>query len=454
MTTTERQKAILGTLAINPTAFTDVADLVQPYMFEDGTLQKVANLIWEKQREGLQYDTASLEKVCDRASLNMIVDSMTSQAQVVEHAVDVRDNYFAKKHIEYQREMQSSLIEGTSYFNARAQYNAKIEAMLMGMAVKSSKQDRLQSVLLRTERIMKNPSVLSGIPTPYPDMNKFSGGWQKGDYVIIGARPGMGKTTFLCEMALSAIQNERPTAFFSLGDLTPEDVYIKMACITAGLPMKPVRNGDISDVEYEKFIHNVELLSNWPIEVIGLSDIDSRIGAITDRIHIGVEKEGWEMAIIDYIGQISPDTKSFSANDALEKVSKQIQKCAKSHEIPLLVASQLNRAVETRGGSKRPGLSDLRNSGALEQDADAVMFLYRPGYYGIEYNEEGENVKWRTEVLVEKYRIAGDEVPATFNLEWRDQRLKQEAGDDFETPIVQMDNRISKTAGSDTDIPF
>ena len=82
------------------------------------------------------------------------------------------------------------------------------------------------------------------------------------------------------------------------------------------------------------------------------------------------------------------------------------------------------------------------------------MFLYRPGYYGIETDEEGDNVKFRTEVMVEKYRIAGDEVPATFNLEWRDQRLKQEEDDDFETPIVQIDNRISKTAGSDTDIPF
>ena len=453
-TTTERQKAILGTLAINPTAFTDIADLVQPYMFENGTLQKLAELIWEKNREGVPYDTATLEKACDPRALSVIIDAMTSQARLTEHAVEVRDGFYTKQHFKFQQEMQNDIVNGSSYFNARSQYNAKIEAMLMGVAAVSNKVDRIAAVNELAARAMNDPDSLSGIPTPYIHMNEFSGGWQKGDYNIIGARPGMGKTTFLCEMALSAIQQDHPTVFFSMGDLTTESLYMKLACILAGLPMKAVRTGKINQSEYEKFAYQLELLSNWPIEVIDLKDCDSRVGAVCDRIQIGTEKDGWQLGIIDYVQQLRPDNNSLTGNAAYEQISQRIQKAAKSNDIPLLVASQLNRAVETRGGDKRTGMSDLRSSGAFEQDADGIMFLYRPGYYGIETDEEGDNVKFRTEVMVEKYRIAGDEVPATFNLEWRDQRLKQEEDDDFETPIVQIDNRISKTAGSDTDIPF
>jgi len=187
--------------------------------------------------------------------------------------------------------------------------------------------------------------------------------------------------------------------------------------------------------------------------VIDLKDCDSRIGAIADRIRIGTEKDGWQLAVIDYVQQLRPDDSRLTGNQAYEQISQQVQKSAKSNDIPILVASQLSRGVEQRGGSKRPNMSDLRSSGAFEQDADGICFLYRPGYYGIEEDEHGQSVKWRTEVLFEKYRIAGDEVPAVFNLEWRNQRLKQEIDDDDTYP-AQPTNLITKTASPDEDLPF
>lgn len=453
MTTTERQKAIIGTLAINPSAYIEIAEVAAPYMFEEGALQKMANLIWERQREGIQYDAATLEAVCQAHELRQIVDSATSAAIAAEHAVQVRNTYYYRKDAEYQQAMQAAILEGTDYFNARSQYLSNIEALHIGMSAKSTKAVRLQAVQELATLALQHPNSLSGIPTPYAHLNEFTGGWQKGDYQIVGARPGMGKTTFLAECAIAAVQAGHPTAFFSMGDLTTEALYMKLACLLAGLRMKDVRTGNIDKEQFEKFFHKIELLYDWPIEVIDLKDCDSRIGAIADRIRIGTEKDGWQLAVIDYVQQLRPDDSRLTGNQAYEQISQQVQKSAKSNDIPILVASQLSRGVEQRGGSKRPNMSDLRSSGAFEQDADGICFLYRPGYYGIEEDEHGQSIKWRTEVLFEKYRIAGDEVPAVFNLEWRNQRLKQEMDDD-DTYQAQPTNLITKTANSDEDLPF
>ena len=118
MTTTERQKAIIGTLAINPSTYIEIAEVAAPYMFEEGALQKMANLIWERQREGMQYDAATLEAVCPAPELRQIVDSATSAAIAAEHAVQVRNTYYYRKDAEYQQAMQAAILQGTDYFNA------------------------------------------------------------------------------------------------------------------------------------------------------------------------------------------------------------------------------------------------------------------------------------------------------------------------------------------------
>jgi len=225
MTTTERQKAILGTLAINPAAYIEVADNVADYMFDEGVLQKTANLIWEKQREGINYDAATLEAVCPASELGIIIDSATSAKIAGEHAVQVRNAYFARKDLEYQNAMHAAILEGMSYFNARSQYISSVEALHMGMASKSTKLQRLQAVQELATLALEHPNSLSGVTTPYAHLNEFTGGWQKGDYNIVGARPGMGKTTYLAECALAAVQADHPTAFFSMGDLT-QKLYI------------------------------------------------------------------------------------------------------------------------------------------------------------------------------------------------------------------------------------
>lgn len=457
MTTTERQKAILGTLALNPSAYVDIAELVQPYMFAEGILRKVAEVIWHKQRNREVYDVATLEHVCAGSELSLIVDAATSRAVIADYATQVRDSYFSNQDRRFRQEFQQDIENGSNYFTARSQYQAKVEAMLAGMAHKSTKAEKIKAADEAALRAMSEPHGVSGIPTPYQAINEFAGGHQLGDYTIVGARPGMGKTTYLCELALEAAQQSVPTVFFSMGDLTAEALYMKMACLMAGLPMKKVRTGQITKEQYRRYYNQLELLFDWPIEIVDPSECDTRVGAISDKLRTGVDSKGWKLAIIDYIQQLQSDSPKNNENAEITAISKQLQKCAKSYGISLLAASQLSRAVETRGGDRRPQLSDLRSSGSLEQDADNILFLYRPAYYDIKEDENGFDISYRTEVIYKKCRIAGDEVPATFYLKWERQRLKEELADDFgDNPKEAMPVLVTRKAdvSNDEDIPF
>jgi replicative DNA helicase len=422
----------------------------------DEELQPLASAIWEKQREGLYYDTAALESAAP-GSLQPIIDCATKKDLIAEHAVAVRNTYFAQQDAKFQSEMQAELFEGTDYHTARSNYNAKVEALLFGMAVQSTKGDKIREAQENVLRAMQNDG-LSGIPLPYPAMNEFTGGWQLGDYNLIGARPMMGKTTFKSEIALHAAMNQVPTVFFSMGDMTATALYTKWACLLAGLPMKAAITGDFTSGQYKVFQEQLERVYDWPIEIHDLTSCDARIGAIQDKVLFGIEKHGWQMVLVDYVQQLEPNDNRLTGDKAYQQISKGLQSVAKKHGTCVIASSQLNRAVEARGGTKRPQMSDLRSSGNFEQDADGIFMLYRPGYYNIDEDEEGNDISKRTEVICSKYRVAGDEVPSTFFLEWQNQRLVEEQPD-YGEPAYQQPTAasngvlIGKTAG-DGDVPF
>jgi len=160
--------------------------------------------------------------------------------------------------------------------------------------------------------------------------------------------------------------------------------------------------------------------------------------------------------IVDYIQQLRPDDSRLNGNAAMEEVSAKLKAAGVINDVPMLVASQLSRQVEIRGGARRPQMSDLRNSGALEQDADSIAFIYRAEYYGIEQDEEGNSLKGLTEVIFQKDRMAGDEVPASFFLKWENQRLQANTDgfDDVDDIPVTGSVMLTKTADTDVDLPF
>lgn len=429
MKTIDRQKAILGTLLISPAAFYDVSQGLRHFMFEAGALQSMAEIIWQKNRQGLKYDIASFEGIMSAAEVQGLIDCATSRDVLPDHIEQVRKGYFTLKDLEYQSEMRTALLNGEDYSSARGSYQMKVQRMLNDIQSEKSISSKLMSAIDRVNKAMSNPNSISGIPTPYNHINAFTAGHQYCELDIVGARPGMGKTTYLAENAITAASMQYPTAVFSMGDLTAEDFYNKIACLMAGLKLKDLRRGMISKGQFTVYLEKMDLISNWPIYVYDVRDVSNRSGDIIDKMRWGAEKHGWKMVMIDYIQQIKPDQRYKDVNAEMEAIVPALRQAAVQTEMNLKFASQLSRAVETRGGTKRPLVSDLRGSGALEQDADSISFLYRPGYYGITEDEEGFDISKRTEVIYLKHRIAGDEVPATFNLRWNNERLEEEEGE-------------------------
>jgi len=222
--------------------------------------------------------------------------------------------------------------------------------------------------------------------------------------VIIAARPGMGKTAFVVSALRNAsIDFNTPVAIFSL-EMSSVQLVNRLISAEAELPSEKIKKGDLADYEWEQMIHKTRKLSEAPIfidDTPALSILELR--AKCRRL---AAQHGVKLIIIDYLQLMSGDSSNGGGNREQEiaSISRALKGIAKELNVPVLALSQLSRAVETRGGDKRPQLSDLRESGSIEQDADMVMFLYRPEYYGLDTDESGMPLQGLGEVIIAKHR--------------------------------------------------
>jgi len=272
MKTTKIQQSLLGTISVSPAAYTSVCEIVQPYMFAPGVLQDLASFLWDFNRDGKPYDTTVIENTLsvNYSELQGIFESATARSILPTHAEAIRNEYFSIQDEKAQQEMQQSIRDGLDYFTARQLYNSKVEALNESLSFIDRKSERLLSAVDDVVNAAKNPDGISGIPTPWPHISKFTAGWQPGDLIYIPARPGMGKTTFLCECALHAAQEGFPVAFFSMGDLTAKQVYKKMAGLMSGVSMKGLRSGSVNVDEMRTWQNAMMQLSDIPVHVYDL----------------------------------------------------------------------------------------------------------------------------------------------------------------------------------------
>lgn len=259
----------------------------------------------------------------------------------------------------------------------------------------------LSEVMVKVDLIRRGEMELglrSGL-----DFEKHLSGFEKGKLYIVAARPAMGKSAFALELTKRVAQQGKPVGFMSL-EMGHESLALRLLTSIAEIDGKDLRSGNFSDEQYDKVVQYCEKLSNLPIYF----DDNSYVTAESLRIKATAMKRNHniEMLVIDYL-QLMTGSNDSRERDIAE-VSRMCKVISKELEIPVIALAQLNRGVEMRD-NKRPRLSDLRESGAIEQDADAVMFLYRPEYYGIErYDEDneilGESTKNICEVIIGKNR--------------------------------------------------
>jgi replicative DNA helicase len=257
---------------------------------------------------------------------------------------------------------------------------------------------------------------LTGVASGFINLDRITGGWQRSDLVIIAARPGMGKTSFVLSMARNAaMMANKPVALFSL-EMSSLQLTTRLMAAEASLPMEKLRKGNLASYELAQLESKVRELSDAPIYIDDTPALN--IFELRAKARRLKQQHGISMIIIDYLQLMSgggDNNRGGNREQEISTISRSLKNIAKELDIPVIALSQLSRAVETRGGTKRPQLSDLRESGAIEQDADMVIFLYRGDYYGIEVDEDNQPIKGKTEVIIAKHRNGSLEtVPIKF----------------------------------------
>lgn len=235
---------------------------------------------------------------------------------------------------------------------------------------------------------------------PIDDLNNLTGGWKPSDLIIIAGRPGMGKTALMMSEVNYAVKNQEPVGVFSL-EMSTLQLVIRLLLMNSMVSNESMRTGKISNYEMKQIQNFASNLCNYGLYVDDTAGID--IGVLEERAMVMREKHGIKRLYVDYLQQVTYSGAAGNREQEVSKVATRLKGLAKRLSIPVIALAQLSRAPETRGGSMRPTLKDLRESGGIEQDADFVGFVYRPQYYGINIDEDGNEIKW-SEIIGAKHR--------------------------------------------------
>ena len=253
------------------------------------------------------------------------------------------------------------------------------------------------------DKACKNKGTLRGVPSGFTDLDRLTSGWQPSDLIIIAARPSMGKTAFVLSMARNmAVDYNKSVVFFSL-EMSSMQLVNRLIAAELEISAERIRNGEISEEEWKGFDLRLDKLSAAPLfidDTPAMSVFELRSKCRRQK----ESKDGLDIIIIDYLQLMTSggDNKG-SREQEVSTISRSLKAIAKDLGVPIIALSQLNRGVETRGNDKRPQLSDLRESGAIEQDADIVGFIHRPEYYGLTDDDKG-STKGRATIIVAKHR--------------------------------------------------
>ncbi len=343
-----------------------------------------------------------LEAAGGTMTLSSLLSSVATAANIEQHAKIVYDKYLARCLISAAKDMIEEGYLDTSPANELLdQAQARIFALNEGRAREGFVH--IKDIVLKNfdqiEALHRDPDSLDGLRTGFDDLDALLAGLHNSDLVIVAARPAMGKTSFVLSVAQNvAIDHKHPVAFFSL-EMSKEQLVMRMLCSEARVDNHRLRKGIVQKFEWPNLTKAASLLTSAPIyidDTPGLSVLEMRAKARRLKM-----ERGLRLVIVDYLQLMQAPGRSENRQQEISQISRSLKALAKELDVPVIALSQLSRAVETRGGAKRPMLSDLRESGAIEQDADVVLFLYREEVYD---RDCAEDVKGIAEVIIGKQR--------------------------------------------------
>lgn len=413
----ELEESVLGALMLEA----DQLPVVQEYLSEDAFYKEENRLIYRtinqlsSERSAIDLYTVTsrlksnreLTKVGGASYLAQLTQRVGSAANIEFYARIVTQKYIQRELIRASTEIQRRSYDSANDITDLIGYaESEILKITEGHVKRSvqSAADILRRSIEQIEKASENDSRYSGVCTGFTELDNTTLGWQPSDLIIVAARPSMGKTAFVLTMARNmAVEYEAPVAFFSL-EMASTQLMNRLIVGETGLDHKLIRSGKLSPDEWKILETKTKPLGMAPLyidDTPALSIYEFRSKA--RRLH---SNYGIKLIIIDYLQLMTASGQGDKGNREQEVsfISRTLKGIAKELNIPIIALSQLNRAAESRTGSKRPQLSDLRESGAIEQDADVVALIHRPEYYGFTQTDSGESTAGLTEIILAKHR--------------------------------------------------
>jgi replicative DNA helicase len=421
------EEAVLGALMLEKNALTVVADIITKECFYKETHKEIFEAIQNLSNRSEPVDILTvcnelkklgkLELVGGAHAVAQLTGRVASAANIEYHARIILQKYLQRELIQISSETLSQAFEETTdVFDLLDSTEQKLFKVSEGNIRKNyeTMPGLLAKAVKKIEIASQNTSGITGVPAGFMELDKLTSGWQKSDLIILAARPAMGKTAFVLSIARNAaVLFRQPVAFFSL-EMAAEQLVARLIAAETGISAEKLKKGNLEAHEWAQLHHKITALENAPIfidDTAGISIFELR----TKARRLKNERK-IELIIVDYLQLMTagPEHKG-NREQEISAISRSLKAIAKELDIPIIALSQLSRSVETRGGSKKPMLSDLRESGAIEQDADMVMFIYRPEYYGLHEDESGMPTHGRADIIIAKHRSgAVGEVPLRF----------------------------------------
>ncbi len=412
------EEAVLGALMIEKDALSAVIDILKPESFYKEANNRIYNAIVTLFGNAEPVDmltvtqqlrkTGEIEVVGGGGYVTELTTRVTSAANIEYHARVIAEASIKRALITVANEIQRDAYEDTTdVFNLLD----RIEQSMFKISESNIRKNYadmstiMRQALEELEQKKNMKDGLTGVPSGFSALDRLTSGWQRSELIILAARPGMGKTAFVVSaLRNAAVDFGQAVAIFSL-EMSSVQLVNRLISAEAEIDSEKIKKGNLAPHEWAQLHHKIQRLTEAPIfidDTPALSILELRAKCRRLKAQHDIQ-----LVVIDYLQLMQGDTSGKMGGNReqeIASISRAMKNLAKELNVPVIALSQLSRAVETRGGDKKPQLSDLRESGSIEQDADMVIFLYRPEYYGISADEAGNSVSGIGEVIIAKNR--------------------------------------------------
>lgn len=448
------EAAVLGALLIAKDAYSTVCDSLRPEIFykpEHRIIYEAIQTLGAAQKP-IDFITVinqlekngTLEQAGDRAYIVGLTTNIASAAHIEYHTKIITQKYLARELITFGAKVQANSYDESNDIEEVMQAT---EGELFELSQRNVKKDvtQIDPVIMQAIQQMQasgqRASGLSGLESGYRDLDRVTSGWQNSDLIIIAARPAMGKTAFVLSMAKNmAVSYSIPVAIFSLemSNLQLVNRLISNVCEIEG---SKIKSGQLNEAEWQTTLARLNMLYGAPLYVDDTPSLS--VFELRTKARRLVREKNVKFIIIDYLQLMNASGMKFGSREQeVSTISRSLKQLAKELNIPIVALSQLNRSVESRSDNKRPQLSDLRESGAIEQDADMVCFIHRPEYYNRSGEDaQGNDIRGLAEFIIAKHRSGSVE---DVKLRFRAAFARFENWDETTSTIGESRSRIGK----------